>query len=287
MNPRTGPMFLLGSANASWLGRAGVPLFVSDTRLREYKSFRWRAVAPWAADSGGFSQLQKHGRWTITPGEYVDRLRRYRDEIGSMLWAAPQDSMCEDAIIDGGWYGGQYFVGTRRFVDPHGVMTTAQIAAEHMRATVLNFLELRELAPDLWIIPVIQGREPDDYVSCTELYWDLGRIDLTTAPLVGVGSVCRRQAMGVAGDILTALHRRGVTRLHGFGFKLQGLAQHGHLLSSADSLAWSEDARRKQHPVCATGHPRGAKNCANCLPYALQWRDRALAAAATGTETAA
>jgi hypothetical protein len=74
--------------------------------------------------------------------------------------------------------------------------------------------------------------------------------------------------MDEAGEILTALHRRGVTRLPGFGFKILGLRRFGHLLTSADSMAWSDDARRKartkQHVLCGTVHPRGAKNCANC-----------------------
>lgn len=72
------------------------------------------------------------------------------------------------------------------------------------------------------------------------------------------------------------MHRRGLRRLHGFRFKVLGLAQFGHMLTSAVSQAWSRDARYKQRPVCGQVHPRGAKNCANCLPYALAWRQRLL-----------
>jgi hypothetical protein len=272
------PDFLLGSSTPSWLARARVTLFVSDTRLRDYKRFPWRATAPWALDSGGFSQLQKHGRWTITPEAYAHRVRRYRDEIGGLMWAAPQDEMCEPAIIHGGVFGGQRFAGTRQFIDPDHVMTDDEIVAIHQRNTVLNALQLRDVAPDLPWIYVVQGHTPQQYLRHVDLYWELGRIDLTTLPLVGVGSVCRRQAMEEAGQILTALHHRGVTRLHGFGFKVLGLRRFGHLLASADSMAWSDDARRKARTkrliLCGTVHPRGAKNCANCLPYALQWRSR-------------
>jgi hypothetical protein len=98
-------------------------------------------------------------------------------------------------------------------------------------------------------------------------------VDLTTAPLVGVGSVCRRQSTAEVADILTALHRAGVTRLHGFGVKTQGLARYGHLLTSADSMAWSAQARhRPALPGC------NHATCANCRRYALTWRDRVLAA---------
>src|SRR5262249_42954885 len=145
-----------------------------------------------------------------TPAAYVARIRRYRDEIGHLAWAAPQDWMCE----------------------PHMVAKTGLTVAEHQARTVDNYLRLTDLAPDLPIIPVVQG--DTDYLDCVELYARAG-VAPTPAPLVGVGTLCRRQATGRVGDILTALHRAGVTRLHGFGVKTQGLARHGHLLTSADS----------------------------------------------------
>jgi hypothetical protein len=271
------PLFLLGTHQPGWLSRAGVPLFVSDTRLRGYKTLP-RAAAPWAPDSGGFTALKQEGRWTVRPIDYIRRLRRYRDEIGNMLWAAPQDWMCEPIIINGGWVNGQYFVGTHRFLDPHNIRTDADMIAEHQRRTVLNYVELRTLDASLPIIPVVQGWQPGDYLRCVELYWTLARIDLTATPLVGVGSVCRRQGTHEAGQILAALHRAGLTRLHGFGFKVDGIAAYGHLLASADSMAWSDGARKYGRrtgllmPGCTPGPHHPAKNCANCLPYALRWR---------------
>lgn len=266
-----GPRFLLGTHQPGWLNHAGVPLFVSDVRLRTYRTLP-RAAAPWALDSGGFSELQKYGTWTVPPRVYAARVRRYRDEIGHLLWAAPQDWMCEPIVIHGGRAGHQAFVGTHRSV------------AEHQWRTVLNFLHLRDMAPDLPIIPVVQGFTGDDYLRCVDLYWTLGRVDLTSEPLVGVGSVCRRQAMSDAGEIFAALHQRGLTRLHGFGFKILGLLAFGHLLTSADSMAWSDDARKLRRPTAECpgkirrpGEP--VKNCANCLHYALAWRANVLAAA--------
>lgn len=271
--------FLLGSHQPGWLSRVEVPLFVSDTRLRGYKTLP-RAVAPCAVDSGGFSELKQHGRWTVTPREYVRRVRRYRDEIGSLLWAAPQDWMCEQLIIRGGRVGPQRYVGTG--LSP----------AEHQRRTVLNYAHLRMLDAELPIIPVVQGDpdgDGDDHRRCVDLYWSLIGVDLTALPLVGVGSVCRIQATNAAGRILAGLRRHGLTRLHGFGFKVDGLARHGHLLTSADSMAWSDGARKyglrtgKLMPGCTPGPHHPAKNCANCLPYALRWRTDVLHAAARPT----
>jgi hypothetical protein len=250
--------FFLGTHQPHWL-RIGVPLFVSDRRLRRYHRLP-RAAAPWALDSGGFTELSQYGTWDTgpTPAVYLARVRRYRDEIGHLVWAAPQDWMCEPFIL----------------------AKTGLAVADHQSRTVDNYLRLRELAPDLPIVPVVQGWTPGDYLRCADRYTACG-VDLTVSPIVGVGSVCRRQGTEDAGRILRALHARGVRRLHGFGFKTLGLIAHGHLLTSADSLAWSVDARNLRRPALPQCLSAGRhKNCANCLPYALLWRRRVLAAAA-------
>ncbi|GAA2980644.1 deazapurine DNA modification protein DpdA family protein [Actinokineospora diospyrosa] len=269
------PEFLLGLHQPAHLQVAGVPAFVSDTRLRDRKNFP-RAIARVCYDSGGFSELKKHGTWTVSPAEYVARLYRYRDEIGHMGWAAPQDWMCEPWILSGGWHHGQHYAGTRLSV------------TAHQERTVDNWVTLNNLAPDLNIIPVVQGWDIGEHERCADLYWTRHRIDLTDTtrfPLIGVGSVCRRQGTHDAGHLLRRLHARGLTRLHGFGFKTLAYIRHADLITSGDSMAWSDDARKaaREHPgnrltLCGTTHPNGAKNCANCLPYAQQWRNRLLTA---------
>jgi len=115
--------------------------------------------------------------------------------------------MCEPLIISGGRAGPLRFVGTHLSV------------AEHQARTVANLTQLRELAPDLPFIPVLQGYTLPDYLRCADLYAAAG-IDLTREPLVGLGSVCRRQATREVHAIVTAIHARGITRLHGFGVHL-------------------------------------------------------------------
>jgi hypothetical protein len=252
--------FYLGTHQPHWLN-LGVPLFLSDRRLRRYRSLP-RATCSWALDSGGFTELSQYGSWDTgpTPKQYVDQIRRYRDTIGHLTWAAPQDWMCEPDIL----------------------AKTGLTVADHQDHTVANYLQLRELAPELPIIPVVQGWAAGDYLRCVDRYTRAG-IDLTRSPLVGVGSVCRGQSTTQVGDILTALHQAGVTRLHGFGFKTAGLARHGHLLTSADSLAWSAQARRQPPLPGCTTH----RTCTNCSRYALRWRARVLdAIAATAVQPA-
>ncbi|MGH3469415.1 MAG: DUF7221 family queuine tRNA-ribosyltransferase-like protein [Thermocrispum sp.] len=244
--------FLLGTHQPGWLHANTFPLFVSDRRLRLYRRLPV-AAGPWALDSGGFTELATYGSWDHgpTPATYATQVRRYRDEIGRLMWAAPQDWMCE----------------------PFMLAKTGRTVAEHQARTVANLVALRALAPELPWIPVVQGWTVADYVACVARYADAG-VDLTSEPLVGLGSVCRRQATGEAAHIVAELHAAGVTRLHGFGVKTAGLLRYGHLLVSSDSLAWSFDARRKPPlPGCEDRH----RNCANCRTYANAWRASLLA----------
>jgi hypothetical protein len=238
--------FFLGTHEVRWLARLDVPLFVSHRRLAPRRTLP-RALTGWALDSGGFTELSMHGRWTTSPQTYVTAVRRYSDEIGQLEWAAPQDWMCE----------------------PFMVAKTGLTVAEHQRRTVDSVLELRALAPDLPFVPVLQGWELDDYLACIDLYTAAG-IDLTAEPTVGLGSVCRRQAESEIADVCSALNNRGI-QLHGFGVKTSGLRYYGRHLHSADSMAWSYNARK--HPALP-GHPH--RTCANCPDWAMRWRQRVL-----------
>jgi hypothetical protein len=239
--------FYLGAHHPPWLAHASFPLFVSHRRLAARRRLP-RATTGWALDSGGFTELRLHGGWRTTAAEYAAAVRRYRDEIGRLEWAAPQDWMCE----------------------PFMLAKSGLTVAVHQVRTVANYRELRSLAPDLPFVPVLQGWSRDDYLRCVELYQRAG-IDLPAEPLVGVGSVCRRQATGEIEAIVHSLASIGI-RLHGFGVKAGGLVRYEDCLASADSLAWSFEARRAA-PLAGCSHA----NCANCLRYAAAWRERTLA----------
>ena len=245
------PRFFLGAHQPGWLADGRAPLFVSDRQLRGYRRLPC-AAGPWALDSGAFSTLARRETFD-PPTVYAARVRRYRDEVGGLVWAAPQDWMCEKSML----------------------ANTGLDIAGHQARTVGNYVALREAAPDLPFRPVVQGWTVEDYLRCVDLYAapaDRGGadLDLSTVDLVGVGSVCRRQATGQVEDILTALHAAGVNRLHGFGVKVLGLRRFGHLLTSADSMAWSYAARRAGGPL--PGCVRHI-NCANCRRYAYAWHD--------------
>jgi hypothetical protein len=248
----SGFTFYLGIHHGHWLRTVPVPVFVSHVTLAKYRRPLPKRLpgAIWALDSGAFSQIGEYGRWVMTPGEYVKAVRRYRDEIGGLQWAAPMDWMCEPGML----------------------AKTGLTIAEHQRRTIESVQELRELGPDLPIAPVLQGWDLRSYIECVHGYADAG-IDLASEPVVGLGSVCRRQNTDEIGRIVTTLADQfGLGNLHGFGVKLQGVAKYGSVLASADSMAWSTAGRHV--PGCSQGRP--VKNEANCLHFALEYRERVL-----------
>jgi len=236
--------FWLGTHEPAWLGRLNVPLFVSHRRLARRRSLP-RAIGSWALDSGGFTELSMHGGWRTPREAYVEAVARYSEEIGKLAWAAPMDWMCEPIML----------------------ATTGLSVREHQERTVVNYLELRDRGP---FVPVLQGWTLTDYERCVGLYEEAG-VDLATLPLVGLGSVCRRQHSWEIGTIVGELSGRGIS-LHGFGVKKVGLAKYGHALASADSMAWSFRARRSP-PLPGCTH----KSCSSCAHFALRWRDELLA----------
>jgi len=242
--------FFLGVHHVNWLTKAGVPLFVSRRRLAKYRRLP-RASHAWALDSGGFTEIALHGCWALSERDYVAEARRYRDDVGLLSWAAPQDWMCEPKML-------------RR---------TGLTVAEHQQRTLDNFLELQHLAPEMPWVPVLQGWTEADYHRHVNQYARAG-IDLAARPLVGIGTVCRRQRTGMVAGTVLALTRQGL-HLHGFGVKLQGLQRVAGYLASADSQAWSTRARnaaRHGEPPLIPAHVGKHKACNNCLEWALMWR---------------
>lgn len=240
--------FYLGTHMVNWLEQTDVPLFISHRRLLGGDKPRRTLPKPigrWALDSGGFTEIRDYGRFRTSPEDYVASVRRYVTEMGNLDWAAPQDWMCEPPML----------------------AKTGLTVEDHQRRTVENFLTLRQLAFDLPFVPVLQGWEFADYERHVDMYAAAG-VDLYSERLVGLGSVCRRQSTDQITDLTWVLSSRGL-RLHGFGVKTIGLGRYAGHLVSADSMAWSYNARRNP-PMDGHRH----KSCSNCWPWASRWRDR-------------
>lgn len=172
-------------------------------------------------DSGAFTEIATHGRYRHSVDDYLGQIERWR-QCGKMLAAVSQDYMCEPWILE----------------------KTGMSIAEHQNLTIERYDALRGRTT-AYILPVLQGYHPDDYVRHVRAYG----VRLADGQWVGVGSVCKRNASPDAIlDVLLSIKReRPDLRLHGFGLKKTALEDGGvfGLLHSADSMAWSYAARRE------------------------------------------
>ena len=234
-------MFYLGTHEPSWLKDINVPLFVSRRRIERRVSLPV-ATHHWALDSGGFTELHKYGEWLMPATEYAKTVNRYIDEIGMLDWAAPQDWMCEVSALK----------------------ASGLSVEDHQIKTVNNFLELRDMLGTI-VIPVLQGWSKDSYLECVDMYEKEG-VSLDNEAVIGLGSVCRRHADLEITEIIESLQP---LNLHGFGIKGATYQRNKHLLTSADSMAWSFWARYEA-PLEGCTH----QSCSNCRRYALQWREK-------------
>lgn len=193
--------------------------FISVNRLRGRKGPF--VVGDWIMDSGAFSTILTHGGYPRGVEEYAELITRWR-HVGRLLAAVAQDYMCEPAML----------------------AKTGLTVVDHQRLTIERYDALVPLVGDVYVMPVLQGYSPHEYVDHIRQYGPR----LTQGMWVGVGSVCKRNGDARAIEsVLVAIHReRPDLRLHGFGLKTTALRSGlvRELLHSADSMAWSFAARR-------------------------------------------
>ncbi len=193
--------------------------FISVNRLRDRKSFF--PVKDWIMDSGAFSTILKHGHYPDSPKVYADHIRRFKD-CGNLLAAVAQDYMCEADML----------------------ARTGLTVADHQRLTIERYDALLAEDTGVYIMPVLQGYSPSEYLSHIRQYGDR----LKPGMWVGVGSVCKRNGnpFAIWRVLDTIKDARPDLRLHGFGLKKTSLKSPiiRDLLYSADSMAWSFAARR-------------------------------------------
>lgn len=194
--------------------------FVSVNRIRDRKS--GFMVQDWIMDSGAFTTILTHGGYPHPVSDYAAQIKRW-SQNGNLLAAVAQDYMCEPFMVE----------------------KTGLSVELHQRLTVQRYHELvQQDTGDVYIMPVLQGYAPDDYVRHIRMYGELLKLGMW----VGVGSVCKRNGDQRAVEaVLLAIYReRPDLKLHGFGLKttaLQSALVHD-LLHTADSMAWSFHARK-------------------------------------------
>jgi hypothetical protein len=193
--------------------------FVSVNRLRKRKGPF--AVGDWIMDSGAFTEISTHGYYRHSVDEYASEIRRWAKN-GNLLAAVAQDWMCEPFIV----------------------AKTGLSVFKHQQLTVERYDALTALdTAGVYIMPVLQGYLPADYVAHIAMYGDR----LKHGQWVGVGSICKRNGdVRAIQSVLYAIKtERSDLRIHGFGLKTTALADPwiSSMLETADSMAWSFAAR--------------------------------------------
>lgn len=197
--------------------------FVSVNRLRARRSAMH--VGDWIMDSGAFTEISRHGGYRHNVESYAAEIRRWGSNgSGRLLAASAQDYMCEPFILK----------------------ITGLTVAEHQRLTIERYDALRAAdTGGVYILPVLQGFEPGEYVDHLRAYGDR----LAPGAWVGVGSVCKRNCTPdqVAAVLMAIKAERPDLLLHGLGLKTTALAHPfvRSMLHSADSMAWSFAARKQ------------------------------------------
>lgn len=192
--------------------------FISVNRLRTRR--RHFPIGDWIMDSGAFTEISTHGYYRDAVDVYAREIRRWIG-CGNLLAAVAQDWMCE----------------------PHIVAKTGLSVEKHQSHTIARYDALLAEGVGVYILPVLQGYAPEDYVRHVRMYGDR----LAPGAWVGVGSVCKRNGdpRAVAAVLLAIKTERPDLRLHGFGLKTTALADPmiTSMLETADSMAWSYHAR--------------------------------------------
>lgn len=193
--------------------------FISASRLWKRKTgFH---VKNWILDSGAFTEISRLGHYAHSVNQYAELIKRFQPN-GCLQAAVAQDYMCEPFILK----------------------KTSLSTQEHQKRTVENYVQLCNKISDTYVMPVLQGYAPEDYVACIELYGPL----LRPNAWVGVGSVCKRNTR--IQDIFQLLYaiqqNRPDLRLHGFGLKKSALEDDfiRNALHTSDSMAWCYAARK-------------------------------------------
>jgi hypothetical protein len=198
-------------------------------------------VRNWAMDSGAFTRITS-GKGHLDTQFYAALIDRFVDN-GNLMFVVSQDYMCEPFVLN----------------------ITGLTIADHQRMTIERYDELLSYSPKPYIMPVLQGYAPSDYVNHIKDYGDR----LREGAWVGVGSVCKRNSS--PGQILSVLlaikGERPDLRLHGFGVKKNSLLHSPiwDLLYSADSAAAGLVKGRGSIKYVGSNDPQTALDYANSI----------------------
>jgi hypothetical protein len=212
----------------------GIPVMVSANRLWDNKRGRWKKIPQYLKDqprlfldSGGFVAMKDPGPRNGFRFSLVDYCRLVQ-ELKPVAWAA-----CDYCV------------------EPE-IIAQGPSIMDRIAGTVQNLSDLNELADWFEIprpVPVLQGWEAWHYEACLDMFHRFDFSQSGWPPIIGIGSVCRRDMAGSDGlrEILAKITPAlpAGTALHLFGVKGKALGEFADdpKIASVDSMAWAMAAR--------------------------------------------
>lgn len=213
---------------------------------------------PVLISANALSRWSRRKGWPEWLGWQLDQLRNARGLASLSLDSAGFVAMAryrgfpwrvEDYLALAASYPFRWFASMDYCVEPE-IAPDREEVLDRISRTIRANLDCRRGARDLGIehrlMPVMQGRRPEDYERCLD---GLG-LDLSRSRLIGVGSMCRRHVCGSDGLIAVIDHLDRIlpagVMLHIFGVKgsaLSMLASLDHRIASVDSQAYGIAAR--------------------------------------------
>jgi len=242
-----------------------IPVMVSANRLWDNGKKAWKAIPDYLRgqprlflDSGGFVAMKDPGPRNGFRFSLVDYVRLVAD-LKPVAWAS-----CDYCV------------------EPE-IIAQGPSIMDRLFGTVQNLGDLNELAEWFGVprpVPVLQGWEPWHYSACLDMFERFEFSKTGWPPLIGIGSVCRRDMAGSDGlrEILAQvlpLLPAG-TSLHLFGVKGKALGEFADepKIASVDSMAWAMAARweaKRAGIPCSVDFK---------IKHFTEWRDRNLSNAA-------
>jgi hypothetical protein len=184
-------------------------------------------------DSGGYSFIKGKGEYQTTNAEYLDYVEKHHPHRFAL-----RDYPCEPDVLE-----------------KHG-----RTVSDHQHMTVEAHSELLDQVEDRGIksepMSVIQGWETPEYLNHIDMLREAGAL----TDVVGVGSVCRRNATA---DILAVLNAvsdclSGSAKMHAFGVKTDVLrGNYPDRLKSVDTHSY--DYRARYHAIDHNYHQKGGE----------------------------
>jgi hypothetical protein len=197
-------------------------------------------IQNWILDSGAFTRFQSHGRhlpFAKRPpcgiDTYINLVKTWQEHGSLQAWVS-QDWLCERTTLK----------------------VTNLSVYRHQQLTIDHYDLLRAYNLSSYLMPVLQGVRPFDYVCHLE---DYGK-RLAFGQWVGVGSIAHQSPKQIAAILLQIKAVRPDLRLHGFGVKYRALKHPlvWDLLYSADSAAAGLSGGSGDRKYCGSNDPRRA-----------------------------